>query len=233
MVAPIILISLGFLAASYFLFEKIKAYSVKAVCIKAVASMLFISLAAYGFYKNGLHIFPLFAIIALALGMLGDVALDLKYVFREKDYEFTMAGFTAFGLGHILYITGMFLEFYHGQNVLYVMIPIILAIMMGPVTMFIGKLSRVKYGRFKWIALVYAMTLFGTTFTAFSLWIMSGFSNNGLMLLFIGGVLFAVSDLILNLTYFGVGHEKPFDIISNTYTYYAAQFIIALSILFI
>lgn len=233
MVTPIIIICLGALTVFWFLFEKIKAYSLKAAFIKAVASLLFISLAAYNFYKSDLHIFPMFAVIALSLGMLGDIALDLKYVFREKDYEFTVAGFVVFGLGHILYMTGMFLEFYHDQNALYIIIPLILAVIMGPVTLFIGRLSKVRYGRFKWIALIYAMTLFGTTFSAFSLWVMTNFANTGLLMLFIGGVLFAVSDLILNLTYFGVGHEKPFDIISNTVTYYAAQFIIALSILFI
>ena len=233
MIVPIILISLGGLAVFCFLFEKIKAYSVKAVCIKAVASLFFVSLAAYGLYNAEHHIFPLFAVIALVLGMLGDIALDLKYVFKEKDYEFTVAGFVVFGLGHILYITGMFLEFYHDQNVLYIIVPIILAVAMGPITLFVGKLSKAQYGRFKWIALVYAMTLFGTSFTAFSLWMMVGFANTGLLLVFIGGILFAVSDLILNLTYFGVGHEKPFDIISNTMTYYAAQFLIALAILFI
>lgn len=233
MIVPIILISLGALAVFCFLFEKIKAYSVKAVFIKAIASLFFVSLAAYGLYNSGHHIFPMFAVVALALGMLGDIALDLKYVFREKDYEFTIAGFVVFGLGHILYITGMFLEFYHDQNALYIIVPIILAIIMGPVTLFVGKLSKAQYGRFKWIALVYAMTLFGTSFTAFSLWMMVGFANTGLLLVFIGGVLFALSDLILNLTYFGVGHEKPFDIISNTITYYAAQFLIAMAILFI
>ena len=61
---------------------------------------------------------------------------------------------------------------------------------------------------------------------------MSGFANTGLLMMFIGGVLFAVSDLILNLTYFAEGHEQPFDLISNSVTYYAAQFIIAFSILF-
>ena len=69
--------------------------------------------------------------------------------------------------------------------------------------------------------------------TAFSVWMMTGFNNKGLMLIFIGGVLFAVSDLILNMTYFAEGHEKPFDIISNSITYYAAQFLIALAILFL
>ena len=67
---------------------------------------------------------------------------------------------------------------------------------------------------------------------SFSMWMITGFNNKGLMMVFIGGVLFAISDLILNMTYFGQGHEKPFDIISNSITYYAAQFIIALAILF-
>lgn len=233
MVAPIILISLGALTVFWFLFEKIKAYSVKAVCLKAIASLFFVSLAAYGLYKTEYRIFPMFAVIALALGMLGDISLDLKYVFREKEYEFTVAGFVVFGLGHILYATGMFLEFYHGQNVLYIIIPLILAIAMGPITIFFGKLQKAQYGRFKLIALFYAMALFATSFTAFSLWMMVGFANTGLLLVFIGGILFVVSDLILNLTYFGVGHEKPFDIVSNTITYYAAQFVIAMAILFI
>ena len=233
MVVPIILICLGALALFWFLFEKVKAYSLKAVFLKATASLLFIALGVYAFYKTSLKVFPVFAVLALVLGLLGDIALDLKYVFKEKDYEFTMAGFIAFAIGHVLYISGMFLEFYTGQNVLYIIIPLALAALMGPGSFLLAKVSKVNYGRFKWIAFIYCMVLFGTTASAFSLWMMTGFANNGLLMLFIGGVLFAVSDLILNLTYFGEGHEKPLDIISNTVTYYAAQYIIALAILFL
>ena len=65
------------------------------------------------------------------------------------------------------------------------------------------------------------------------MWMMSGFTNTGLLILFIGAVLFAVSDLILNLTYFAEGHEKPIDIISNSIIYYVAQYLIAFSLLLI
>ena len=51
-------------------------------------------------------------------------------------------------------------------------------------------------------------------------------------MLIAGGVLFAVSDLILSGTYFGEGKERPFDIISNAITYYLAQYVIAFSIMF-
>ena len=51
--------------------------------------------------------------------------------------------------------------------------------------------------------------------------------------MFIGGVFFAISDLILSGTYFSTGKDRPVDVITNHATYYIAQFIIASSILFI
>ena len=232
-IAPIIIIALGALMLFWFLFEKVKAYSLKEVCLKAVTSLLFIGLAIYSTSKTELTRFSYFAIAGLTCGLVGDIALDLKYVYKEKDFEYTLAGFIAFGMGHILYVTGMFLEFYNVQSVLYIVIPLIIGVLMGPITMLVGKLSKAEYGRFKIVACCYAITLFSTVATAFSMWMMNGFNNTGLLMLFIGGILFAVSDLILNLTYFTEGHEKPIDLISNSITYYAAQYLIAFSILFI
>ena len=234
MIVPIILISLGAIVLTFFLIEKIKAYSLKAVALKTIASLLFIALGAYSLSKSNLAILPMFVVIALALGMVGDIALDLKYVFKEKDFEFTLAGFISFALGHVFYITGMFIEFYKGQSVLYIIIPIAFGLLMGLVCLLIEKPFKLDYGRLKPFAiLMYGSLLFMMVGTAFSMWIMSGFAINGIMMLAIAGVSFAVSDLILNNTYFGEGHEKPFDIISNTVTYYIAQFLIALAILFI
>ena len=55
----------------------------------------------------------------------------------------------------------------------------------------------------------------------------------GYDLFFIGGVLFMISDLILNGTYFGEGKERPVDIATNYLTYYSAQFLIASSLMFL
>ena len=232
-VVPIIIICLGILMLFWFLFEKVKAYSLKEVFLKTGTSLLFIALAIYAMTQSGLTRFPYFAIAALICGMLGDIALDLKYVYKEKDFEYTLAGFIAFGVGHILYITGMFLEFYNGQSVLYIIIPLVFGLLMGPMTLLVGKLCRCEYGKIKPVAFIYAVLLFSMVATGFSLWVMSNFTNTGLLMMFVGGMLFAISDLILNLTYFSEGHEKPFDLISNAVTYYAAQYIIAFSILFL
>ena len=232
-IVPIVIISLGALMLFWFLCEKVKAYSLKEVFLKTSTSLLFIALAIYAMTQSALTRFPYFAIAALICGMLGDVALDLKYVYKEKDFEYTIAGFIAFGVGHILYITGMFLEFYKGQSVLYIIIPLVFGLIMGPITLLVGKLSKCTYGKIKPVACIYGILLFSMVATGFSMWVMSGFANAGLLMVFIGGALFAISDLILNLTYFAEGHEKPFDLISNGITYYAAQYIIAFSILFL
>ena len=233
MLIPIIIICLGAIALFCFLFEKVKAYSLKAVYLKTATSMLFIILGAYCASQSEHRIFAMFTVIGLTLGMIGDICLDLKYVFKEKDYEFTLGGFFAFGLGHISYMLGMYLEFFRNQNPLYIIIPFVIGLVLGPATVFTSKFMKVEYGKIKPVALAYGIIIFSMVASAFSMWIMSGFANRGLMLFAIGGVLFAVSDLILNMTYFAEGHEKPFDLISNGITYYAAQYLIAFSIMFL
>ncbi len=233
MVIQIVLLSLSAITLGCFLYEKCKRYSLKAVFIKAIASMLFIALAAINLFQTGYHIFPKFALIALALGMLGDISLDLKYVYKEQDKSFTIAGFVVFGIGHILYITGMFLEFYHDASFLYILLPLVGGLLGGVATVLIEKPMKLQYKEFKWIVGGYATLLLSMTFSAVSLTILSGFQATSLIILMVAGILFAISDLILNTTYFGEDHEKPIDIITNTITYYAAQNLIALSIFFL
>lgn len=233
MIVPIIIIVLGLISLTFFLITKVKAYSYKAVVIKGITSLLFVSLGIYGLIYMNFRILSFFVVPGLILGLLGDIFLDLKYVEKERDFLYTVLGFIVFGLGHICYVTGMFLEFYTNQSVLYIIIPLVLGVGSAPLTMLVGKFIKADYGKLYWIAFSYAICLFSTLFTSFSLWMMSGFKVITLLLIFIGALLFVISDLILNMTYFTEGHEKPFDIISNSVTYYLAQFLIALCILFI
>ena len=77
------------------------------------------------------------------------------------------------------------------------------------------------------------MILFGMLATAGYLAIVNKMQVASYNMLFIGGILFALSDLILCGTYFGEGKDKPFDLISNSITYYVAQYLIAFSIFFL
>lgn len=229
----ILFISLGAICLVFFLLEKIKQYSVKAVLIKSVCSLLFIGVGAVGLYKNGHHILSLYVLLGLICGLLGDIWLDLKYVYREHDKPYSYAGFIMFGIGHMLYISGLFHEFYHGENVFYIILPIIGGLIFAALTILLEKPMKLKYGDMKLISAIYAIFLFSMTLTTLSLTIMTRFNNPSLIMLFIGGVLFAVSDLILSGTYFGEGRERPVDIIVNIITYYSAQFLIAFSLFFL
>ena len=229
----ILLIALGATSLALFLCEKIRKYSVKETMIKSIASLLFITLAVYGFYHSGHHPFGIFVIVAMIFGLLGDIWLDFKYVFPEQSKSFTYAGFIVFGIGHILYISGMITSFM-GENWWWTLLIAIGTGLLGTLgVLLVEKPMKLKYGNYKWICILYSFVLFAMVGTTAVVTISSSFQAVPFNLLFAGGILFAVSDLILSGTYFGEGKERPVDIITNAVTYYAAQYLIAFSLFFL
>ena len=233
MAVCIILIALGAICLTLFLIEKIRKYSVKATMIKATTSFLFIVLAAYANYIHGNHQFGVYVIGGLGMGLLGDIWLGLKYACKEEAKTFTFAGFCCFAVGHILYIVGMMNTLPYPTDWYAYLIPIGLGLLSGVAVILLEKPLKCHYGEYKAISCIYGALLFTTVFTALYLTIAHGFQLPAYNMLFVGGVLFAVSDLILCGTYFSEGKERPVDLISNAVTYYAAQYIIAFSLFFL
>ena len=81
--------------------------------------------------------------------------------------------------------------------------------------------------------IAYGVLLFGMVLISGGLALAHGWKETPLNFLFIGGIFFAVSDLILSGTYFGVGKERPIDLMLNYITYYSAQFLIASALVFL
>ena len=234
MVIAIIIMVIGLLGLFLFLWSRAKkGYCVLGAILKSCVSLIFICLAAYSNYHSKGHVFGAYALMGLAVGMLGDIFLELKCVFKEHDEILTYAGFAAFFIGHIFYITGMIREFYHGQNFLYLVLPFLLGIMMGGVVIFMEKPLKLVYGKMKLIVGIYGIILFSMAFLAVSLCIMNRFHNTSLILLGVGGVLFALSDLVLSGMYFGGENDKVPNMILNISLYYSAQYLIAFSIYFL
>ena len=229
----IMFMGLGAIALTLFLIEKCRKYSVKAMMIKTSTSLLFIGVGAVGLYIHGGNQMALLVTIGLLLGLLGDIWLDLKYIYKENDKPYTYAGFLMFLFGHVFYISGMIREYFHGDNFAYLIVPFVLGLAAGLATVLLEKPMKVKYGKMKWIVMLYGFALFSMTALAISLCILNEFKSTTLIMMSVGGILFSVSDLILSGTYFGEGKERPVDIITNGITYYAAQFLIAFSIFFI
>ena len=237
MLTCVLLLGCGAAILTLYLAEKLRRYSVKAVLLKGLCSALFMSLAVCAWYKSAiggpLRLLGLFVIPGLLFGLLGDIWLDLKYVFPEKDEPFTYAGFASFGVGHVLYCMGLCLQYAPGDRPAFVWLPLLLAVMAGLGTAALEKPMKLRYGKFKPVVAAYGVLLFSTLLLSGSLALLHGWRESTLNLFFSGAVLFAISDLILSGTYFGKGKERPVDLLLNYLSYYPAQFLIAFSLLYL
>ncbi len=239
MIACIILISLGMIMTGFFIYGKVTNYSVQTVIIKSIAAILFVLLGVYivafEWPKGGA--FPwvgVLFIFAAFFGFLGDIALGLKRVFKNKDKFWTMMGMLFFSIGHILYVVGMFVGFYVPGHPLVVIIPLVCAAIIGGLAFVLEKLLKINFGKMRIVAVFYLTFLFSVSLSALSLCIFYKFQSLFLLLVLIGGIIFNSSDLILCKTYFRPKEQvKKADLIATSITYFVAQFTLMFALYFI
>ena len=229
-----ILLGAGAIALACYIREKVRAYTLKAVYLKTLVSMLFVAVAVYGSFRAagaGDRLLCPFVLLGLVSGLLGDIWLDLKYVFPEKKDALTYAGFTVFGLGHLFYVVGLLLTWAPQGKPPAVLLPLLLALLMSAGNALLEKPMGLHFGKMKPTVIVYGFLLFSTLAVSGALAIVHDWSIPALNLFFVGAILFTLSDLVLSGTYFGKGREHPVDLILNYLSYYPGQFLIASSLL--
>lgn len=233
MLCCVIFMCCGAVTLALYLREKMRALSLRAAIWKSVVSAFFVATAVSGwFYASSggrMPVFGAFIVPGLVFGLMGDIWLDLKFVYPGDDAPLTYAGFAVFGVGHILYQLGLIFQFYVHGKPLYVLLPMGLALLATLGNLALEKPMKLDYGVMKPVVIAYGFLLFLTVALSGSLALLHRFSVAALNLFFAGSVLFAVSDLVLSGTYFGVGKHRPVDIVLNYLTYYPAQFLIAFS----
>ena len=230
-----IALALGIVATIAFLVKRVKEGGVKAAMLKAFASTLFVAtgVAAASTVIGYRISIALFIVMGLVMGLMGDIWLDLKWVYPDSNDTYTFAGFGSFMIGHFFYLAGLFIHYADFSKPLYIVIPAVVALLLGGGVVILEKPMKMVYGKFKAITGVYGFVLGFMTFLSGSLALMHNFEEMTLNFMFVGGVLFLLSDLILSGTYFGEGKRRPVDIVTNHVAYYAAQFVIASAVLFI
>lgn len=231
-----ILLALGIISLIFFLVLRDKNGSPIATVIKTLTSLFFIATAFAAFGENNTVTYDriivpgALIIMGLVLGLVGDITLDLKINYQRmlKDSDtYTFAGMSSFGISHILYIVALSLLYYFNAWSLLVAVGLT-AIIFG-VSIFIMKMN---FGKWLIPSILYGflLTLFASNAAAIA--ITEATVGVDLILLLVGSILFLLSDLILSMTYFE-GKDSRGMIVTNHVLYYAAQFLIAISIMFI
>ena len=227
---------IGVLLLGVFLFFRVKEQRKIAVILKGCTSLMFIATAVVAWLtsKNPNSWFGIFVIIGLFFGLLGDVFLDIKFIDTKKEHLWTVLGFFAFAAGHIFFTSGLLSYFFDFKaNILFIILPFVVTILLVLVTLLMEKISMIRYKEMKPYVIIYGFVLFFTVTIYLSACIQTGWKITTLDIMFGGFVAFALSDLILNNTYFASGFNTPAFIISNHVLYYAAQFAIAVALFYL
>jgi hypothetical protein len=226
---PYLIILLGAVALTLFLIARDRNGSVKALLLKTATSFLFISVAFASFMVNsGQGVATFFALIMMGLtcGLIGDIVLDLKIMYKESSSLYQHGGMVAFLIGHLFYLAALII--YFGFNWTPLVIAVVLAILITLVSKFILKFNFAEH-----TVDTYAYTFFLSYMMTQACYaaITRDFTACT-VLLAAGSILFLLSDLILVMTYYDNKDSRPF-IAANHILYYAAQFTIALSVLYL
>ena len=220
----------GILATAVFLVLRVKRGGIAALYAKAVASLCFIATAIAATNENRLFLdFGSFMTFGLVFGLLGDVWLDLKWIYLQDKDSYLYSGFIFFLLGHVCFVTAVFKVGPYTPSSL--IVAFAAALVIAFVAILMEKPLKMHYGKFKWIVFLYSFMLALTMTMAMTLAVITGFDKMWTVMS-VGGLLFLLSDLVLSGMYFGEGKNTSFNIVLNHTLYYAAQFIMAATILF-
>lgn len=161
--------------------------------------------------------------IGLLLGMIGDMILDLKVIYDNNDHYYLNAGMLSFALGHIAYFSAFTIwAQYLGITVLSpILITAGIAVVLTIGIMLSSKVLKLDFGKALWQTIVYTFILSFMTIYTLILAI-----QGGSWLVFVGLLLFFLSDIVLSQQYFG-GKIKSKPLIAiNHLLYYSAQIIL-------
>lgn len=168
-------------------------------------------------------------IMGLIFSLLGDIWLDLKYVYDKHKDIYLYSGFISFMCGHTFFNVAIAFEYgeYKWQ---YLVLTAGICVLIAIVVLVLEKIMKQNYGKFRPIVVLY------TFFVAFTLvnsavgMIVNGYTKKFIWLT-VGALAFLLSDLVLSAIYFGKDKNTKLNVTVNHLLYYFAQFALAGTIL--
>lgn len=207
---------------------------VPAVILKGSASVMFVlvGILAYtellskfnvvSYLTDADESFGCKILAGLIFGLLGDVCLNLRFVFKKNGQKIFLVGIFFFLVGHILYLVALVPR---SEN--FLICAIIGAVLAAGLLIYFFKTMEVKLS-FKIFGIVYLGAVIIMTTTAIGIMISTGFAGCAVMYA-IGAVLFTASDIVLIFNTFSGVTKFPLRI-TNLSLYYLGQLLIGFSV---
>ena len=225
-----IVLPLGCIMSLIFCISRAKGFSIRNLMLKSVSSLCYLLTAVFAVISNPkATVYGSLIIFGGALGLVGDILLDLKGIYRKDEASFLKGGFIFFLVGHLFYSSATIYSLRLKWWI--ILLCAAGALLFGYLIIASAKIMKVHYGAYRTIVFIYTSVLALSMLLAIAAAIYTKFLA-GYTVLAIGLILFTLSDAILSGTFFGRGKEKPFYFFTNHLTYYAGQYLIAASIMF-
>ena len=192
--------------------------------LKGSASLIFVLIGYQAFLVTNNALNRLF-LYGLIFGMIGDILLNLRYVFPKHGQKIFLVGILAFLIGHILYLLALIPQARHVWIWYCIAIGALAAICL---LVYIFRTMEVKPA-FKIFGVFYLGAVF--IMTAIAIGIAIFVPNRRSILYAIGAILFTASDVVLIFNTFS-GVTKFSMRIANLSLYYLGQILIACSMFF-
>ncbi len=225
-----ITLGIGVIVSLAFVFVRSSGNTVHILIFKSVSSLFFLLSAVFATIINSVSSYygPLI-IMGGALGLVGDILLDLKGVYKKDANEYLKGGFLFFLTGHIFYIGALLYQ--NRLSWLVILICAVVSLAVAGANIGCANLMKVHFGKYRRVVFFYTAFLVMTTCVSLSSAIL--IQSKAMILMAIGAVCFMLSDIILSMTYFGRGCDGKMWIFANHFLYYAGQYLIASSIFFL
>lgn len=232
-----ILFALILSSAICFIFSIIRGFkqNILTLCLKILSSISVVFLGIIICYKQaGVGFFTKYSIyllLGMLFGLIGDVVLDLKIMYKEDGDKYLIAGFLSFAIGHVFYAMAIFknLKMISTPNLtLWGLLLVFPAALVCFLTLVSCKLMKADFGNNKLATTLYTLVLC----YMMCLGVYTFISDKNMLIMMIGILSFAASDVVLSQIYFVPGKDNnKFFIIVNHLLYYAGQIMIMLSML--
>lgn len=225
-----IVLPFGLAFSLIFCIKRTKGFSISNLILKSVSSLCYLLTAVFALISNSQsYVYGSLIIFGGALGLVGDMLLDLKGIYKKDETAYLIGGFIFFLVGHIFYSSAVIYSL--KIKLWIILLCAAVSIIISFLNLISAKLTKVHFGAYRTIVFIYTVFLAFTMSLSFASAIYTHFKK-GYVILAIGAILFTLSDAILSNTFFGRNKESALFFFMNHLSYYAGQYLIAASIMF-